>query len=103
MVRCIPGSGGVGDFYEDDENEDGNNDNDNNNDDNNDDDVDHNNDDNDEDNLVFLGNNQPWSDAFLEEGGWVISTMMTTIRMSTMTMWTTIPMLTIRTTIMMTT
>ena len=27
--------------------------------------------------LVFLGNNQPWLDAFLAEGWWVISTMMT--------------------------
>ena len=34
--------------------------------------------------LVFLGNNQPWSDAFLAEGWWVISTMMTAIRMTKM-------------------
>ncbi len=54
MVRCIPGSGGVGDFYEDDKNEDGKNDNDNNRDGNDDDDVDHKNDDNDEDNLIFF-------------------------------------------------
>jgi len=36
------------------------------------------------DDLVFLGNNQPWSDAFLAEGGWVISTMKTTMWMTTM-------------------
>ena len=35
-------------------------------------------------NLVFLGNNQPWLDAFLAEGWWVISMMMTTMRMMTM-------------------
>ena len=34
--------------------------------------------------LVFLGNNQPWSDAFLAEGWWVISTSMTTMRMTMM-------------------
>ena len=34
--------------------------------------------------LVFLGNNQPWSDAFLAEGWWVISTMMMAMRMTTM-------------------
>ena len=34
--------------------------------------------------LVFLGNNQPWSIAFLAEGWWVISKMMTTMRMKTM-------------------
>ena len=32
----------------------------------------------------FLGNNQPWSDAFLAEGWWVISMMMKTMRMTTM-------------------
>jgi hypothetical protein len=61
----------VGDFYKDDKNEDVKDDNDNNNDDkdNNNDDVAHNTDDNDEDDLVFLGNKQPWLDAFLAEGG----------------------------------
>ena len=34
--------------------------------------------------LVFLGNNQPWSDSFLAEGWWVISKMITTMRMTTM-------------------
>ena len=34
--------------------------------------------------LVFLGNNQPWSDAFLAEGWWVISTMTTAMRMTAM-------------------
>ena len=34
--------------------------------------------------LVFLGNIQPWSDAFLAEGWWVISKMMTTMRMTKM-------------------
>ena len=34
--------------------------------------------------IYFLGNNQPWLGAFLAEGGWVISTMMTTMRMTTM-------------------
>ena len=56
-------------------------------------DDDDNNDNDDSDNdLVFLGNHQPWSDAFLAEGGWVISTMMTMMRMTTMatTMKTTI-------------
>ena len=41
--------------------------------------------------LVFLGNSQPWLDAFLAEGWWVISTMMTAMRMkkmATMTMAT---------------
>ena len=74
----------MGDFYNDDDNED-DNDGDN-------DEGDHRGrqqlgqrrNDNGND-LVFLGDNQPWSDAFLAEGGWVISTMMTT-----MTMWTTI-------------
>ena len=37
-------------------------------------------------NLVFSGNNQPWLDAFLAEGWWVISMMMTTMRMMTMAM-----------------
>ena len=32
----------------------------------------------------FLGNNQPWSDAFLAEGWWVIFMMMTKMRMTTM-------------------
>ena len=32
--------------------------------------------------LVFLGNNQPWSDAFLAEKWWVISMMMTAMRMT---------------------
>ena len=66
--NAFAGGGGLGDFYNDDGNEDdydGNNDG-----------GDHcrwqrlgrqrNNDGND---LVFLGNNQPWSDAFLAEGG----------------------------------
>ena len=35
-------------------------------------------------NDLFFGNNQPWSDAFLAEGWWVISMMMTTMRMMTM-------------------
>ena len=34
--------------------------------------------------LVFLGNNQPWPDAFLAGVWWVISMMITTIRMMTM-------------------
>ena len=33
-------------------------------------------------NLVFLGNNQPWSDAFLAEGWSMISKMLTTMRMT---------------------
>ena len=35
-------------------------------------------------NLIFLGNNQPWLDAFLAEGWWVIFMMMTKMRMTTM-------------------
>ena len=32
----------------------------------------------------FLGNNQSWLDAFLAEGWWVISVMITTMRMTAM-------------------
>ena len=75
------GEGGLDGFYDDDANEDDNN---------------GNNDwgdhrqllgqqrNNDGDDLVFLGNNQPWSDAFLAEGWWVIFMMMTKMRMTTM-------------------
>ena len=81
LVVCTPGRGGVGDLYDDDGSED---------DDNGDNNEDHlhqwqwlgQRNDND---LIFWGNNQPWLDAFLAEGGWVISTMMTM-----MNMWTTI-------------
>ena len=45
---------------------------------------DHNdNEDDDDEQPCFLGNNQPWSDAFLPEGWWVISMMMTMMRMTT--------------------
>ena len=68
---------GVGDFYDDDENEDGDDDNDHNNDGDGDDDYDHNNDDNDEDDLNFYSNNQPWLDAFQAEGGRRLTMTMT--------------------------
>ena len=37
-----------------------------------DDEDDHNDNDDDNNDLVFSCNNQPWTDAFLEEGGWVL-------------------------------
>jgi hypothetical protein len=65
LVGCIPGRGGVGDFYDDDEDEDDDDGDDNQDNFDEDDEDDHNNDDDDNDDLVFcattnLGRMHSW-------------------------------------------